>query len=415
MLPYANARNEVTANQLSSIEALVCELRSQGSRYLTERVIRLYDDLAAPCQERMVVFGAGHLGRFVLPGLIESGVDVISYCDNNTALLGQNIAGIPIVSPTEAIARYGDSAAFLVAIYNATAVKAQLHELGCPRIIPYPVAFGKFSVAFGDQRLALPDKILEHTDAIVVAYALLSDDKSRSEFAAQVRWRCSLDYSCLPNADSNEEIYFPADLVRMSPSEVLADGGAFDGDTIRAFIRKRGGHFKHVYAIEPDARSRAELERYVRSLPQQDASRIDVLPYGLGRSDGRVRFAADGTLASRLELTGSSEVEIRTLDNICAGKHCPTFVKMDIEGAELDAISGAAQTISRCRPVMAICAYHRCSDLWVIPMLLKEMCSDYRIFLRRYAEECWETVYYAIPPERLLAPTGECEEKCNEE
>jgi hypothetical protein len=50
---------------------------------------------------------------------------------------------------------------------------------------------------------------------------------------------------------------------------------------------------------------------------------------------------------------------------------------------------------------MAVCAYHKCDHLWTLPQLLKAGNPDYRIFLRRYAEECWETVYYAIPPERL--------------
>jgi hypothetical protein len=74
---------------------------------------------------------------------------------------------------------------------------------------------------------------------------------------------------------------------------------------------------------------------------------------------------------------------------------------MDIEGAELDAIPGAARIAAECRPIMAVCAYHHCSDLWTLPGLLKAANPTYHVFLRRYAEECWETVYYAIPPERL--------------
>ena len=76
---------------------------------------------------------------------------------------------------------------------------------------------------------------------------------------------------------------------------------------------------------------------------------------------------------------------------------------MDIEGSEFDAIMGAGKVIERCRPVMAVCAYHKCDHLWIIPKLLKAANPDYRIFLRRYAEDCWETVYYAVPPERLVS------------
>jgi hypothetical protein len=74
---------------------------------------------------------------------------------------------------------------------------------------------------------------------------------------------------------------------------------------------------------------------------------------------------------------------------------------MDIEGAEPEALLGAARTMARHRPIMAICAYHKCEHLWTIPQLLKAANPDYKIYLRRYAEDCWETVYYAVPPERL--------------
>jgi len=98
----------------------------------------------------------------------------------------------------------------------------------------------------------------------------------------------------------------------------------------------------------------------------------------------------------------SEAIECRRLDDILDGPP-PTFIKMDIEGAEPEAIRGATKTIRKARPIMAVCAYHKCDHLWTIPALLKDALPDYHIFLRRYAEECWELVYYAIPPERLVA------------
>jgi hypothetical protein len=94
-------------------------------------------------------------------------------------------------------------------------------------------------------------------------------------------------------------------------------------------------------------------------------------------------------------------MECCSLDSAIGEDVNPTFIKMDIEGAEVDAIPGAQKTITRCRPVIAACAYHRPEHLWILPKLLKAAGPAYQIYLRRYAEECWETVYYAIPPERL--------------
>jgi hypothetical protein len=100
--------------------------------------------------------------------------------------------------------------------------------------------------------------------------------------------------------------------------------------------------------------------------------------------------------------SGSVSIECRRLDDILDGPQ-PTLIKMDIEGAEPRAIPGAAATIRAARPLLAICAYHKCEHLWTLPVLIHNALPEYEIFLRRYAEDCWETVYYAIPPERLTS------------
>jgi hypothetical protein len=75
---------------------------------------------------------------------------------------------------------------------------------------------------------------------------------------------------------------------------------------------------------------------------------------------------------------------------------------MDIEGSEPDALAGARTVIARHAPVLAVCLYHRQADLWQIPLQIRAMNDSYRLHLRRYSDDCWEQVCYAIPPERLL-------------
>jgi FkbM family methyltransferase len=251
-----------------------------------------------------------------------------------------------------------------------------------------------------EDRLELPRRILERAGEMAAGYDLLSDDASRREFCAQIRWRCLLDYACLPKPDDSREMYFSPGLMRLLPEEVFVDCGAFDGDSIRHFLDRANGRFGRIYALEADAGNVRSLSRYRSGLAPDLAERITVLPYALARSDGTVRFRAQGFEGSKVAESGGQEVQCRSLDSALAGTR-PTLIKMDIEGAELDALSGGRKTMADCRPVMAVCAYHKCDHLWVIPQLLKAANSDYRIFLRRYAEDCWETVYYAVPPERL--------------
>ena len=74
---------------------------------------------------------------------------------------------------------------------------------------------------------------------------------------------------------------------------------------------------------------------------------------------------------------------------------------MDIEGAEPDAIAGGAKLIAEQKPVIVTCLYHRSEHLWQIPLLIHAIAPDYKLYLRRYAEENWETVCYAVPPHRV--------------
>ena len=350
----------------------------------------------------VVIFGCGQLGTFALDGATRAGLKVLAFADNNQKNWGRRIAGIEVMSPQEAVNQYNDEAFFVVAVYNGTMPRKQLAELNCKRIVPYPLFFWRFSQHMPfEYRLELPNRVIEDPNAIRAGYALLSDARSRVEFAAQIQWRCSLDYNCLPKADPPAEMYYAPDLVFLNEREVVADCGAFDGDSIRMFLENTHGRFHHIYAVEPDAKNLAALGKYLASLPDDVTQRISVLPFGLSDRDEVVSFDASGTVGSRVVAdAGSDSIQCRRLDDILDGPQ-PTLIKMDIEGAEPRAIPGAAVTIRASRPILAICAYHKCEHLWTLPVLIKNALPEYEIFLRRYAEECWETVYYAIPPERL--------------
>jgi FkbM family methyltransferase len=385
-----------------SLQSLLTHLLSERPEAVHDRVAGEFHRIAAPFEEQLVISGTGYLGRLALSGLRSAGIEPLAFCDNNQRLWGKSIDGIPVISPQEAAARYNCSAAFVTAIYNSTASRNQLRSLGCLRIVPYPVLFWTFSRFMpNEDRMELPQQILDCAREMEPAYNLLSDEHSRREFCAQIRWRCLLDYDCLPRHDDPREMYFPADLFRITPDEVFVDCGAFDGDTLRAFLSAANGQFSRIYAWEADAGNVGKLGRCLSELPSAVSGKVTVMPYAVGRQDGKVWFSADGTVGSRVAAAGSAqEVPCRSLDSAFTDVW-PSLIKMDIEGAEPEALLGAARTMARHRPIMAICAYHKCEHLWTIPQLLKAANPDYEIFLRRYAEDCWETVYYAVPPERL--------------
>jgi len=387
-------------NQLGQ---LLAELQSENLQQTIERVDGMYDVLSAPYQQRVVIFGAAQLGKFVLPAVRTAGSEALAFCDNNSRLWGTEVDGVRIISPEEAVDRYRKSACFLVAVYNSSGPQRQLLRLGCPRIVPYPVFFWKhWSHLPGEERLELPQRILEQADAIPAGYELLADETSRNEFVTQLRWRCLMDYGCLPEPDAAADMYFGSDLFRLSPDEVVVDCGAFDGDSMQLYMNRTNGSFRHMFLFEPDPENLQALTARIATYPSEIAAKISIHPFALGNQNGTVRFAAQGSVSSKvLSSGGSIDVQCRTLDSVLSDGPPPTLIKMDIEGAEIQAIPGGTEIIRRCRPILAVCAYHRCEHLWTIPPLLRAALPDCRIFLRRYAEECWEAVYYAVPPERL--------------
>jgi FkbM family methyltransferase len=384
------------------LDTLLTELLAGTAEAVEARSEQEFGRIAAPFENRIVIFGTGHLGTVALSGLRGAGIEPLAFCDNNPHLWGKHKDGIAVMSPAEAVERFQDSAAFVAAIYNSTAPRRQLRELGCTRIVPYPVLFWKhWRTMPREDRLELPHRIMERAGLMAAGYDLLSDERSRREFVAQIRWRCLLDYDCLPPADDPGEMYFPAGLFTLLPGEVFVDCGAYDGDSIRSFLKASGGRFGKIYAWEADGANCAALNSYRAGLDAGLMARMEILPCAVGARNETVRFCAEGSVGSRLADSGETQrVVCKTIDSTLA-EACPTLIKMDIEGAEPEALRGAVETMVRHRPVMAVCAYHKCDHLWEIPQLLKMANPDYRIFLRRYAEDCWETVYYAIPPERL--------------
>jgi FkbM family methyltransferase len=349
----------------------------------------------------IVICGFGALGRVVKRIAQSANLEIAAITDNNPAKWTRSCDdGIPVMSPADAAELYGGDLPFVTAIYNSSGPRVQLELLGAKRIVSYPAfcwAYPEFAPRF--MGFETPAWIFARRDRLRLAFDVLSDAESRSEFAAQVGWRCTLDYSLLGRPRSGADMYFDEGVYRVNEIETLMDCGAYDGDTLRAFLARSRGKFGRIYALEPDPQNRVKLQAWTTSLPPSDRERITVLPYAVGERDEQVSFGEGQGVVSRVGDSGSGlRVDCRRIDSIAAT--LPTIVKMDIEGAELGALRGAAATIAAARPILTLSSYHFTEHLWEIPLLIRELAPDYRISLRRYAAECWEMAYYGVPPER---------------
>jgi FkbM family methyltransferase len=366
-----------------------------------ERTAWTFDKLARPFADQIVLFGAGPLGKLTLSRLQRAGVEPLALVDNNSKLWGTRIEGIEVFSRAEAVERFGKVAVFVVTIYNGSAVRDQLRKAGCERVVPFAALWWKYADVFLPEfGVDLPRNLLQHTSGIRACYDLVADAASRKEILDQLHWRYWLDDQAMSPPLPASDTYFPTELIVPAPEgESYVDCGAFDGASIQAFLDYCHGPVNHIYATEPDPGSRELLGRFVAALPEPLRKEVTVWPYALGKERGMVRFAAIGEVTSKVGETGEA-VECRTFDDL-PWTVPPTYIKMDIEGAEPDAIAGGAQLLEQHKPVIVACLYHRSEHLWQIPLLIHYLAPDYRIFLRRYAEENWETVCYAVPPHRV--------------
>jgi FkbM family methyltransferase len=176
----------------------------------------------------------------------------------------------------------------------------------------------------------------------------------------------------------------------LGDNEVFIDCGAFDGDTIEQYSRATRNRFHQIVAFEPDPVNLSALGRVVG-----DDSRISVLPNALGARREVAHFTIAGP-GSHVTHAGEYEVQVATLDEALQDVK-PSYIKMDIEGSELDALEGGKETIRRHRPKMAVCVYHHPDHLWQIPIKLHELLPDSELTLRTYNADGFDCVCYCIP------------------
>jgi FkbM family methyltransferase len=385
----------------SQLEALLAE--DPRSAALRER--HHFDQAAGPFHNRIVLFGAGGLGRKALRGLRSVGLQPLAFSDNNPHLWNKYVDEIQVLPPSDAAARFRDSAIFVVTIWPALGgpvfrqIQNQLESLGCGKVVSWCSLFWKYAELFlPEYPVDLPTRFLASAKDIRNAFQLFGVEASRREFVAQLRWRMRLEFDDAPPPHGQD--YFPRDLFALGPNEVFVDCGAYDGDTIARFLAFTEGRFDKIIALEPDPALFAKLAAYVNCLPTQSAARIRALPLAAGVRREKVRFAAMGTTSSAIAAEGGQEVDCAPLDEILGG--CgPTYIKMDIEGAEPEALMGGRSVLQSSRPIMAVCLYHQPDHFWRIPQLMNSLCPRSQLFLRPTTEGLWHLMCYSVPVERV--------------
>lgn len=220
-------------------------------------------------------------------------------------------------------------------------------------------------------------------------YNMMADEEARRTLLDVMRFRLSADpaymmnYSVRPN-----EQYFEGFL--MLNQETFVDAGGFDGATTELFCSKYP-KYKRVFFFEPSHRNMRRARKRLKG-----SRDIVFHTEGLSNTSGILSFDSDSGPASAIKTTDSSSaIKVTTLDEMI--REPVSFVKMDLEGWELNALKGSKNHLIRDKPKLAIAVYHRAKDFRMIKDYVLFLRVSYDIYLRHYTEGWSETVMYFAP------------------
>jgi len=152
-----------------------------------------------------------------------------------------------------------------------------------------------------------------------------------------------------------------------------------------------------IYSFEPNFATYEKTKGNIDSLIGQH--NITVVNKGVSNKSGKLNFREGKGNAggSRIDTDGSITIDVTTIDEFCETFSKMDFIKMDVEGAECDALYGSKHTIIKHRPHMAICVYHKYDDLWNVPRIILSFDNMYKCYLRHNSRKRTETVMYFVP------------------
>ena len=322
-----------------------------------------------------------------------------NYAENKKELWGAQKNGYTILSPLEVVEKAKEEPVYIIiASMRFPEIRKQLILLGIedPMIDTAGFTIANDYNTYKDETAY--QIVTSHFDEFKQVYNSLADKRSKEVYLNILNSKISLDNKYLEFISSlSKEQYFDQELLKLETDEIFCDCGSYNGDTMEAFFQLTEGNCRKYIAIEADKDIYLELNQKV-----EDRDYKNVTAHNIACWDKKtvLKFQSAKS-AGHIAEEGEIEVLADTLDHILKDEPV-TMIKMDIEGAEPAALSGARAVISKYKPVLCICIYHNLKDYYKIPLMMKEFNPDYHLFVRNYTDMvAVETVCYAVPTDRI--------------
>lgn len=329
----------------------------------------------------IVIYGMGNGADMIINRLESLGVSVADIFASDEFVRGHYFHGKKVLKYPEACEKYDDFAIVMAFAVHDKKMLNRVRKLSKKHTLYFPdvpvVGDGTFTREY----------IKENEKEFDFAYSLLADENSRKSFVDVLNFKVSGKTEYLFACQrEREEIY--RDYLKLGDDEIFMDLGAYDGDTIREFLTMTNGYRK-IYAVEADEKNFKKLTEKTAEL-----GKIELFNLAAWDKKDTLFFEKKKGRNSKLSSNGKIQILADSVDNILSGREI-TFLKADVEGSEEKVLLGAANTIRQYRPKLYICAYHRNSDMFVLPRRIHEICGDYRLhFAHRAYVPAWESNFY---------------------
>lgn len=355
---------------------------------------------SAIAPKNIYLYGAGNLGKKLYIALKNKNIAVSGFIDKRAEQL-KNIDGKNIYTAEDFLNLQTENAVVILAGLFSPAVETEIrHDLAAAnadilalhQLDMHFLANSDFykSTFIGD--FDRQDTFINE-DLILKAYDEWSTAEEKSFFLKYVKAYLNDDFSGLPQPLAANQQYTAHDILEPINLDCFIDCGAYTGDTLTNFCRQ-GMKVKNYIAFEPQMNLGESINNAAKECGVEKAI---IFPCGVANSMEQLRFSssASGGSASRAAAEGDEVIQCVALDTVLLGI-APTFIKMDIEGMEIAALTGAKNLIKKYHPQLAICVYHDMPHIWQIPQLIKSIDPSYRLYLRNYQIMGLETVVYAF-------------------
>lgn len=340
---------------------------------------------------QVYIWGTGMLGAYAFAQCAENGIEITGHIDNDP----QKWSVSKKIYSCEQLKQ--DDIVIIASLYYPQIIE-QVQSLGIERYIYYEelaylvegmeTYYPAFRGVFEDLEY--------HKKEYEELQEYFADELSKEIYLNILSFKATLDIQYAQKARklSEQEGTRNFDKVicsRLDTDYFFYDAGGYDGDSTLNFIN-RAGKYNKIYFFEPDKNNIKHAQERLK-----DYSNIIYINAGVGEKNGYENFNAIGGASgffSADEMEHSKRIGIVTLDEFV--RNHKSYIKMDIEGYEVEALRGARKAIKSYQPLMSISAYHKPDDLYRIIPLVLSWNPEYKIYLRHYTDTYTDTDIYFV-------------------